>query len=101
MDVDRYIKKSKYKDILNRLRKLIVKTRPDLKEEFKMGVPWYGLFYIVSMKDHVNMGFCLKGLSKEDIEFLEGKGKTMRHLKFYSVSDIDEKKIIKLLKAVR
>jgi len=101
--VDKYIgkQKSPQKEICKKLRKLILKTLPKIKEEFKMGVPWYGKYYIVALKDHVNMGFCIDGLSKKELALLEGKGKFMRHLKFFSLKEIDEKKIVKLLKSVK
>ena len=97
-----YIKKQKspQKEICAKLRKLILKTFPKITEEMKMGVPWYGKFYIVGLKDHVNLGFSVKGLSKKELEFFEGKGKLMRHLKFFTPKDIDEKKIVKHLKLV-
>jgi hypothetical protein len=102
-EVDRYINKFdiEKKEILKKLRAIILKTRPDLKEEFKMGVPWYsGLFYLVALKDHVNMGFAFGGLKKHEKE-LEGKGKYMRHIKFFSSKDIDEKKLIRLIKLTK
>ena len=104
MLVDNYLKKqpSPQKEILQRLRKLILKTIPAITEEMKMGVPWYeGKFYLVSLKDHVNLGFSLKGLSKQEMDFFEGSGKTMRHLKFFSVKEIDQKKVVKLLKKLK
>jgi len=103
-EAERYIEKQKtpQKEIIKKLRRIILKTFPKIKEEMKMGVPWYeGKYYIVGLKDHVNMGFCLGGMSKKDMGLLEGAGKTMRHLKFYSLRDIDEKKIVKLMKAVK
>jgi hypothetical protein len=42
----------------------------------------------------------LKGLSKEERELLEGGGKTMKHIKVYSLKKMDEKKIVELLKVV-
>jgi len=109
-EVKKYIEgqKSPQKEILKELRKIILKTFPKINEEMKVGVPCYGIsssdicgkYYIVALKDHVNMGFSLKGLSKKEQEFFEGSGKTMRHIKIYSLKDIDEKKIIKLLKMV-
>jgi hypothetical protein len=39
-------------------------------------------------------------LSKEEKELFEGSGETMRHIKVYSLKDIDEKKIVKLLRIV-
>ena len=101
-EVDQYIEKfdGEKKKILKKLRNIILKTRPELKEEFKMGVPWYGgLFYLVGLKDHVNMGFCFGGLLKKHEKELEGKGKYMRHIKFHSSKDIDEKKLIRLIKS--
>jgi hypothetical protein len=83
------------------LKEVILKTFPNISEELKMGVPWYeGKYYIVALKDHVNLGFSLKGLSKEEKELFEGSGETMRHIKVYSLKDIDEKKIVKLLRIV-
>ncbi len=99
-----YIKKQKSprKEILQKLRRVILKTFPSINEEIRMGVPWYeDMFYLVGLKDHVNMGFSVEGLSKKEMDLLEGKGKFMRHLKFYSVKDINEKKIVKLLKIVK
>ena len=101
--VDRYINKfdGEKKIILKKLRTIILKTRPDLKEEFKMGVPWYGgLFYLVGLKDHVNMGFAFGGLAKYKKE-LEGTGKYMRHIKFFSSKDINEKKLVRLIKLTK
>ncbi|MCK5628814.1 DUF1801 domain-containing protein [Candidatus Bathyarchaeota archaeon] len=103
MKVEEYVEKQKspQREIIQRLREMILKSFPDVKEEFKMGVPWYeGKFYVVALKDHVNLGFSLKGLSEEEKAFFEGKGKTMRHVKFYSLGDVDEERVVKLLKLV-
>ncbi len=102
--VNEYIEKQKspQREICQKLRKIILKTFPNIKEELKMGVPWYeGKYYIGSLKDHVNLGFSIKGLSKEKKELLEGGGKLMRHIKIYSLEDMDEKNIVKLLKLVK
>lgn len=67
-----------------------------------MGVPWYeGKYYLVALRDHVNLGFSLRGLTNKEKELLEGKGKTMRHIKVYSLEEIDEKKIVRLLNIVK
>ena len=67
-----------------------------------MGVPWYeGKHYVVVLKDHVNLGLCLNGLSEREKRLLEGSGKTMRHIKIHSLKDIDDKKIEELLIMVR
>jgi hypothetical protein len=102
-EVEKYIEKQKspQREIVQKLKEVILKTFPNISEELKMGVPWYeGKYYIVALKDHVNLGFSLKGLSKEEKELFEGSGETMRHIKVYSLKDIDEKKIVKLLRIV-
>jgi hypothetical protein len=101
--VEKYIEKQKpsQKEIIQQLRSLILKNLPGIKEEFKMGVPWYeGKFYVVALKDHVNMGFSVKGLSAQEQALFEGKGQLMRHIKFYSLNDINETRLSKLLKLV-
>jgi len=103
--IDDYIQKqdSPQKEICQRLRSLILRIFPDIKEEMKWGVPTFGngKFYIVALKDHVNLGFSLKGLSKEEIGLFQGNGRTMKHIKIISLKDIDEKKIVKLLRIVK
>jgi len=47
------------------------------------------------------LGFSIKGLSKEEVALFEGSGKTMKHVKVYSVNEIDKVKIIRLLKVVK
>lgn len=109
--VTEYIKKQKspQKEICQKLRTIILETFPEISEGMNVGVPCYGItkkescgkYYIASLKDHVNLGFSLKGLSKEEISFFEGTGKTMKHIKVYSLDTIDEKKIVALLKLVK
>jgi hypothetical protein len=102
--VQNYIEKQKspQKEILQKLREIIVKNFPGINEQMKWGVPWYeGKYYIVALKDHVNLGFSLKGLSKEGEGLFEGSGKTMKHIKFYSLNDIDDGKIASLLNVVK
>lgn len=78
------------------------KTFPGIKEEMKWGVPSYadGKYYLVALKTHVNLGFSIKGLSKEQIDSFQGSGKTMRVIEIESVKEIDEKQIVKILKLV-
>ena len=102
--VDEYMEKQKspQKEICTKLREIILKTVPKNNEQMRWGVASYkqGKFYIAPLKDSVNMGFSIKGLSKEEINNFCGGGKYLRHLKFKTLKDIDEKKIIKLLKLV-
>jgi hypothetical protein len=46
------------------------------------------------------LGFSLKGLSQEEIAFLDGGGKTMKYIEIAETKDIDEKKIVHLLELV-
>lgn len=99
-----YIEKQKspQKEILKKLRKLILETLPKTEEENKWGVLAYagGKFYLAAMKERVHIGFSIAGLSKKEIENFEGSGKTMRHIKVPTIKDIDEKKLAKLIKLV-
>jgi len=102
--VDDYIAKqpSPQKEICQSLRGLILKTLPGVKEEMMWGVPAFdgGKFYIGALKDHVNLGFAIKGLNKEEIALFDGGGKTMKHIKLYTLADIDEPRIAGLLRLV-
>jgi len=61
--IDEYIDKqpSPQKEICRALRKIIFDTFPDATEGMKWGVPAFadGNYYIVALKDHVNLGFTL------------------------------------------
>ena len=103
-EVDSYIErqKSPQKEICQRLRNIILKTFPNIVEEMKLGVPWYeGKYYIVALKNYVNLGFSVKGLSSKEIGLFEGGGKTMKHIKIRSLEELDEEKIVELLKVVK
>jgi hypothetical protein len=52
------------------------------------------------LKDHVDLVFSMKRLSEEEERKLEGAGKTMKYIKIYSLKEIDEKKIQKLLRKI-
>ncbi len=102
-DVKKYIEKQKspQREIAAKLREIILKTYPNINESFKNGVPWYeDKYYIGAFKAKVHLGFAIKGLSKEEKNLFEGTGKTMRHIKIFSLKDIDEKKIVQLLQLV-
>jgi hypothetical protein len=102
--VEEYIEKqpSPQREICRKLRELIINTLPDITEEMKWGVPAFGdgRFYIVALKDHVNLGFSLKGLTIEDEKLFDGGGKTMKHIAIARLADIDESGTARLLKLV-
>ncbi|NIP54648.1 MAG: hypothetical protein GWN55_16330 [Phycisphaerae bacterium] len=102
--VKKYIDKQKspQKKIIRKLRRIVLKAYPKIKEEMYVGVPWYGgMFYLVALKDHVNMGFAIKGMKNKEMDLFEGRGKMMRHLKFFTLKDIDEKTIVRLMRIVK
>jgi hypothetical protein len=92
---------SPQKEICRKVRKIILDALPGTAEEFKLGVPWYdGRFYIVGLKDHVNVGFCIDGLTRKELAEFEGKGRLMRHIKIHALREIDHDKLVKLVKLV-
>ncbi len=103
-EIDSYIQKQKSpnKKILIALRKLLHKTIPGCDEKMAWGVPTFrgGRFYIVSLKGSVNLGFAISGLEKDEQALFEGAGKTMRHIKIGTLSQIDTKKLAALIKLV-
>ncbi len=100
-----YIEKQKspQKEICLRLREIILETFPGIKEEVKWGAIVFsgGKFYVGALKDHVNLGFSVGGMSKEELALFEGSGKTLRHIKIRMLKDIDYGRIKKLLKLAR
>ena len=103
-NVREYIKKqpSPQKEILLKVREIFFKTLPDCKEKMTWGVVVFGdnKFYIASMKTRVHVGFAINDLSQEEIKLFEGNGKTMRHIKIHSLDEIDETKLVQLIKIV-
>jgi len=102
--VGEYIEKQKspQKEILKRVREIFLKTISNCREKSAWGVVAFeeGKFYIAAMKNCVHVGFSINGLNKEEIGFFEGSGKTMRHIKIRSSENIDEEKLVKLIKLV-
>ena len=101
--VNDYIEKqqSPQKEICKKLRSIILNAYSSINERMKYGVPYYGEeFYIVALKNHVNLGFSIKNLTYHEIALFEGDGKLTRHLKVNSLSDIEDEKIVQLLELV-
>lgn len=81
-------------DITIALRKIILDSSPEFKEEFKWSMPNYiynGLVcYLQTAKNHVNLGFH-KGnvLQEKDInKLLQGSGKTLRYIRVKKMEEI-------------
>jgi hypothetical protein len=104
-NVDKYIAKQSFpqKDICQKLRVIIMDTFPDIKEELRWDVPSYddGKFYFVCLKTGVNLGFSVEGLSDEEKDLFDDGGKTTKHIKMYSMEQIDEERIGNLLRMVK
>ena len=102
-NVESYIKKqpSPQREICERLREIILRALPHVREEIKWGVPTYdgGAYYIVALKDHVNLGFSMVGLSGDEVSQFVGSG-TMKHVEIRTVGEIDEAHITRLLQLV-
>ncbi|MGZ8937548.1 MAG: DUF1801 domain-containing protein [Halobacteriota archaeon] len=102
-NVESYIKKqpSPQREICERLREIILRALPHVREEMKWGVPTYdgGAYYIVALKDHVNLGFSMIGLSGDEVSQFVGSG-TMKHVEIRTVGEIDEAHITRLLQLV-
>jgi hypothetical protein len=102
--IDDYINKqaSPQQEICRALREIIRRTFPGVKEEMRWGVPAFadGNYYIVALKDHVNLGFAAKGLTEEDLTLFDGGGKTMKHVEIDQSGQIDNNRIVALLKLV-
>ena len=102
--VDEYIDKQKspQKKICESLRQLIHNTLPGATEEMKWGVPAFsgGKFYIVALKDHVNIGFSVESLTDEEISLFDGGGKTTKHIQVKDPAEIDSERISSLIKLV-
>lgn len=91
------------KEICLALRKILLETLHEVEEEMKWGAVVYdgGKYYIAVVRYGVNLGFAVNGLSKEEMNLFEGNGKTMRHLKINSLKEIDEARLVKLIKLVQ
>jgi hypothetical protein len=102
-NVENYIKKqpSPQREICERLREIILQALPHVQEEMKWGVPTYDgeAYYIVALKDHVNLGFSVVGLSADEVSQFVGSG-TMKHVEIRTVGEIDEAHITHLLQLV-
>ena len=102
--IKEYIEKqdAKEKDLLKKARALILNTVAGCDEFMQWGVLCYckGKIYLAAMKGRIHVGFSIIGLKQEDIRCFEGSGKTARHIKIRSESELEEKNIAKLVKMI-
>jgi len=96
--------------IARRLRRLIGDIYPDVAEVPRPAEQHasYGVgakkdkeifCYICPMTDYVRLGFYYGGALPDPKGFLQGEGKRLRHIKVYSLAEVDRPEIRRLLKA--
>jgi hypothetical protein len=89
-------------DILKELREVMKENAPEAKESIKWAQPVFednGPFvFMKAFKKNVNFGFW-RGIQLEDPKgFLQGTGVKMRHVKVFSIDDIDKEALGDLVK---
>ena len=95
------------KKIISAIRKLVKKTAPSLTETVKWGNGcWIGkewpVAFLHAKDDHLQFGFFGGATLADPKGLLQGSGKFVRHLKVYTLSDIDETSFSRLIRqAVR
>ena len=96
-NTEKYIQESPspQKEIMMRLREIILSDMDNFSEDFKWGQPVYGIneniCYFKCNKNHVNLGFF-------DAGKLSDPDNKMRHIKLKSLDDIDDKQLLKWLR---
>lgn len=87
-------------DLALALREIILEEAPDASESIYQTYTvaiWFGFSgkmkdmfcYIATNRGHVNLGFPLGASLPDPSRVLEGDGKTMRHIKFRSQTDVE------------
>ncbi len=103
-EIKEYIDKQKspQREILNEVARIIMTNLPGCRGKKGWGAVILagGKFYFAAANDHVKIGFAITGLSQEEADLFQGKGKTMRHVKISSLEDIDAKKLAEMIKLV-
>jgi hypothetical protein len=88
--------------IATKLRLLIRRAAPELRESVKWGVPvWAGKKNVVCLMrypDHVNLGFFQGARLSEKHPEVEGTGKGLRHVKVRKVHEVRRPVLAELLR---
>lgn len=101
--VDVYVKKlaPDIKPAFELLRRIILTSSEQIKEEIKHGIPFYmykgQLCYINPFDDKVILGFSRGADLPDEYRMLIGSGKAVRHVVYESGTKIDEEKIRHLI----
>lgn len=97
----------KQKKVISALRKLVKRTAPTLSESVKWGNGcWLGeewpVAFLHAKDDHLQFGFFGGSGLSDPKNLLKGSGKYVRHIKVYTLGDIDEGAFARLIRqAVR
>ena len=101
--VDAYVKKltPDIQTVVNVLRRIILTSSEQIKEEFKHGIPFYiykgQLCYVNPFDDKVILGFSRGADLPDEHRMLIGGGKAVRHVVLKTGIKIDEDKIRHLI----
>src|SRR6478609_1194473 len=91
------------KKLITALRKLVKKTSPSLGESVKWGNGvWLGkewpVAFLHAKDDHLQFGFFAGTELSDPKELLQGSGKHVKHIKVYTLADIDEVAFARLVR---
>ena len=92
------------------LREMVLEEAPEAVERVYRNHPsavWFGFgpkmkdmfCYIAAARNHVNLGFCRGASLSDPNQVLEGEGKTMRHVKFWSERDLERSFVRRYIRA--
>lgn len=80
--------------VVTELRRIILATVPAAEESLKWGNLCYGvgtgMLYLSSHRGHVNFGLVFGARIQDDTGRIEGTGKSLRHVKFRSVDEVQQ-----------
>lgn len=88
--------------IARALRAVILEAGPELHEEVKWGVPCFMaqklVCSIATHADHTNLEFYRGAALRDAKHLLEGTGKSLRHVKFHALADVQPSRLKPLLR---
>ena len=86
-----------HRKIAGKLRDLILDAEPDLKESIKWSNPTYekdgNVCYLACNDKYVTLGFFNGAALNDPDKLIEGTGAKMRHVKVWTMADIDDAKV--------
>ena len=103
-EVDRYVKKlsEDQQKIFERLRKFLLGSFPDIKEELRGNCPRYEpIAWMIATDDHIALGIIWGALLKNPPSYVEGSGKGERQIKIRTLDDVKLKEFEILFKTAR